>query len=84
MIKITAHNRWKCTECGWLGTEILFAPNPFDNRLTTTGCPNCLEVNSIIAACDVEGCEKEGSCGWPSDAGYRWTCYEHADGLKGN
>jgi hypothetical protein len=24
-------------------------------------------------ACDEPGCSKQGTCGWPSENGYRWT-----------
>jgi len=27
--------------------------------------------------CDVEGCKKEYTCGWPSPNGYRKTCFDH-------
>ncbi len=27
--------------------------------------------------CDEPGCNKQGTCGWPSDTGYRRTCSEH-------
>lgn len=28
-------------------------------------------------ACDEPGCLRRADCGWPSDAGYRWTCGGH-------
>lgn len=28
--------------------------------------------------CDEPGCTREGGCGWPTDGGYRRTCYEHS------
>ena len=27
--------------------------------------------------CDEDGCNKQITCGWPSDSGYRRTCSEH-------
>ena len=27
--------------------------------------------------CDEPGCTKESSCGWPTEGGYRRTCYDH-------
>lgn len=32
--------------------------------------------------CDEPGCIKEGTCGWPTDSGYRMTCYGHSDFKK--
>ena len=27
--------------------------------------------------CDEPGCQKESSCGWPTEGGYRRTCFDH-------
>ena len=27
--------------------------------------------------CDEPGCRKDGDCGWPTEGGYRRTCFEH-------
>ena len=31
----------------------------------------------IYRRCDEPGCTREGTCGWPTDGGYRRTCYKH-------
>lgn len=33
----------------------------------------------IANTCDVPGCGKPVSCGWPSVNGYRRTCHAHSD-----
>ena len=44
-------------------------------------CPHCVMEHvwpcPTIPRCDEPGCEKETSCGWPSDTGYRRTCGGH-------
>lgn len=37
------------------------------------------EVKAVLQMCDVPGCYEAHSCGWPSEAGYRTTCYDHMD-----
>ncbi|CAB5221609.1 hypothetical protein UFOVP247_213 [uncultured Caudovirales phage] len=37
------------------------------------------KLKSIAGLCDVQDCYKTASCGWPSDAGYRHTCYDHME-----
>jgi hypothetical protein len=27
--------------------------------------------------CDEPGCTEDGTCGWPTESGYRRTCYRH-------
>jgi hypothetical protein len=68
-----------CCECNWRGTasEVLTAPNPWDDTDEVVGCPNCKNVNTIVAACDVAGCWKDASCGTPTPTGYRHTCFAH-------
>ena len=39
-------------------------------------------LKSVVGLCDVQGCYKFANCGWPSDAGYRHTCYEHMEKKK--
>jgi len=41
-------------------------------------------LKSVVGLCDVQGCYKFASCGWPSDAGYRHTCYEHMEKKEGS
>lgn len=73
--------RAKCNDlrCGWVGDsdDALRAPNPFDPEDELTACPKCREVNQLIAACDEPGCTKDGSCGTPTEDGYRTTCFAH-------
>lgn len=35
------------------------------------------EAAVIINTCDVPGCSRPVSCGWPSPTGYRRTCAAH-------
>lgn len=75
------HDRWKCAECDHICTqaELLEAPNPFCDTYQIVGCPNCKAVESLEAACAIEGCKKLGTCGGPgADGIYRFTCYEHS------
>ena len=37
------------------------------------------EAERIANTCDVPGCGKTVSCGWPSPAGYRRTCHVHCE-----
>ncbi len=36
------------------------------------------EAEAIANTCDVPGCGKPASCGWPSENGYRRTCHWHS------
>ena len=68
-----------CIGCGWQGlyNDVLKAKNPFCHGEEISGCPYCKCVNTVIRACERDGCWKEGSCGNPEPAGYTWTCFEH-------
>lgn len=72
-------SRWLCEECRnvCLEDELLDADNPFKPGWTVVGCPNCLEVSSMVGACDTEPCDKRGIMGTQTADGYRWTCYRH-------
>lgn len=66
--------------CNWVGdtTNALQAPNPFAPGEIIYGCPECRECNGTLrAACDVDGCGDFGTCGTPTTAGYRLTCFNH-------
>lgn len=81
---MSGHDRWKCRECGHICTtaEMLTAPNPFADTAEICGCPDCKAVESLSAACAIEGCKRDGTCGGHgADGVYRTTCYEHADWL---
>jgi hypothetical protein len=34
-------------------------------------------LKSLVGMCDEPNCYKDASCGWPSDEGYRHTCFAH-------
>ena len=34
-------------------------------------------LKPLVRLCDEPGCFKGAGCGWPSESGYRQTCYEH-------
>lgn len=78
---MTQKEKVVCTErrCGWHGTndEMLVSPNPFEPDDTIIGCPSCKGVDTLVVACDVEGCWKESTCGFPTPEGYRRTCGVH-------
>lgn len=73
-------NRVRCHACDTIHAEntVLVAPNPFDHTEEIHGCPNCYSIGTLLPVCDEPGCDKDVSCGWPSDKGYRHTCYEHS------
>lgn len=67
---------WKCRfVCR--REERLSAPDPFFPGGTIYACPECLEIGTMRNCCDEPGCFEEADCGWPSPAGYRWTCGKH-------
>ncbi len=70
-------------KCHWKGDSqnTLKAKNPFSPTQEVVGCPDCLELNTIVTACDHEGCWRMSSCGTPTPDGYRQTCSEHAPKL---
>ena len=35
-------------------------------------------IKKLVGFCDEPGCYTEAGCGFPTDDGYRWTCYEHS------
>jgi len=35
-------------------------------------------MKSLVGFCDEPECYEEAGCGFPTDDGYRWTCYEHS------
>lgn len=37
------------------------------------------KLKEFARVCDEPGCFGSVSCGWPSDEGYRRTCYEHSN-----
>jgi len=35
-------------------------------------------MKKLVGFCDEPECYNEAGCGFPTDNGYRWTCYEHS------
>jgi len=35
-------------------------------------------IKKLVGFCDEPDCYNEAGCGFPTDDGYRWTCYEHS------
>lgn len=35
-------------------------------------------IKTLVGFCDESECYNEAGCGFPTDNGYRWTCYEHS------
>jgi hypothetical protein len=35
-------------------------------------------IKPLVGFCDESECYQEAGCGFPTDDGYRWTCYEHS------
>lgn len=71
---------WRCAECQMIHQEddLLTAPNPFDDECFLTGCPNCLSIDDFYEVCDEPGCDQDATCGFPTEDGYRRTCFEHS------
>lgn len=73
--------RWQCTECDWIGEtheiDRVDDPKP-DSNMRWSVCPDCRSAESFKNLCDEPGCNKEATCGWPSENNYRRTCYWHS------
>ena len=73
--------QWKCANfgCDWIGddTQYLRALDPFNSGNEIIGCPKCRTINMIVAGCDEPGCTDFGTCGMPTQNGYRITCGKH-------
>lgn len=41
-------------------------------------------LKPLLGLCDEPGCFSDASCGFPTDDGYRKTCYQHYDGKMKN
>lgn len=73
--------RQRCNSCWSIMDQasLLRAANPFNPDDEIVGCPNCKQCDEgFTCICDEEGCDKPITCGWPSELGYRRTCYKHA------
>lgn len=74
-----ANEKWKCDNhrCGWVGTEALTAPDPFDEGEVLHACPKCKSME-LVQACEHAGCTREATSGNKHPDGvYRWTCHDH-------
>ena len=74
--------QWRCLECNEISleTDLLVAPNPFDETDNITGCPKCKGVDGFEEICDEPECKAEATCGFPVKegfGGYRRTCGKH-------
>lgn len=71
-----SNHRWEC-ECGWRGfiSDMLKAPNPFDDTDMIHGCPSCKQIGEFTQMCDE--CWKPATCGTPTDGGYKRLCGDH-------
>lgn len=38
-----------------------------------------VDMKDLVGLCDEPDCYRSASCGWPSDRGYRHTCYDHME-----
>ena len=76
--------RLRCRECDRIfsESEILVAVNPFDCDQAINGCPMCKSVDCFELICDEPNCTRTAGCGFPTDNGYRHTCYEHSEFAK--
>jgi len=65
--------------CMWHGldTEVLRAPNPFQQGDELWGCPVCRDVGTLMQACDEPDCWELTTCGTNTPFGYRRTCGKH-------
>lgn len=73
--------RVRCDGCNQIveQDDLLEAAHPFAPNDIIHGCPICRQCeDGFTAVCDEGACEALASCGWPSEAGYRRTCYEHS------
>jgi hypothetical protein len=81
MSKTMIINKRVCEVCDWRGVkdQVLHAANPFTNDKleTISGCPQCLNVETLRAACDELDCWDKVTCGTTTPDGYRSTCGIH-------
>jgi rubredoxin len=72
-------SKWVCRTCDWQGEEsqLLTAPNPFDQAETVSGCPRCKSIDSFREACDRLECWSEATIGTPTERGYERLCSQH-------
>jgi hypothetical protein len=73
-------DKWICLECGFIGAMVEFdkVNDPRGNHDEWTVCPKCRTPERVTSACDEPGCIQEGTCGFPTEGGYRRTCFKHS------
>jgi hypothetical protein len=75
-----APSKWLCTDCYFICAEPLSAVSPFDSDDRLSGCPTCKSAETMVQACQFEGCEREATSGIPGLYGYRYfyACHKHS------
>ena len=70
--------RFRC-DCGAVYDEDKLPSWPGPQGARWFYCADCFEPWGIEFEniCDDPGCSRLAGCGWPSDEGYRRTCFEH-------
>ena len=75
-------NVYRCSECAERVPHMkaLQALNPFDDGDILFACPRCKEVNTLEAACVVDGCHDSTCMGIPNRGGFRYVrlCSNHS------
>lgn len=77
---LVSHEMWLCNKCHKLvdPASALHGMHPFEKGRTVLGCPHCLEMDSLVVACHVDGCANPGTSGClHGDGVYRIFCHEH-------
>lgn len=74
---------YRCEECNKYVNEheMLVAKSPFDEYSIITGCPHCKVAvgdGGWLEICEVEGCNKQATCGIPvPNEDYLRCCGNH-------
>jgi hypothetical protein len=74
-------DKWICLHCRFIGAFDAFeqVEDPGELGNWWTVCPSCRTPEQVTSACDEPGCNREGSCGFPTpEGGYRRTCFDHS------
>jgi hypothetical protein len=68
-----------CSFCGWKGLwdQVLRGSNPFVKNHLLSGCPRCLEIDTVVRVCDEPGCWELQKWFIMTDTGGRRTCDKH-------
>jgi len=70
-------NLFRCKDCGWAGreTDMAHIDDPEMEGNQWKICPQCRSAEQFEELCDE--CGNLATCGSPTPAGYRRTCFEH-------